>query len=700
MDISTSALSNAVSDASALEAAPHETESGVEALPDAAIRGVAPGQWEDMLVKNKARLDALLSQNPPGRMDGTQPQQNSVRTAQTSVSAVSSSSSSPPSVAGSGPSFDNAVILAASTSAVHLRNEAGTPRSPLTPLEISAMGPLLDTMQPLEIPSVGGGKERGTYSSLQQESAPQQSCVEEDFARRVASFERERADFLKRKTWFAMDRMSQEGAACIEANRVRLSDSLAMKRQVWLDASAAMWQQTAQKQADDALQTAKTLKLQEEEWIKKERDLTARTTALSEKEKRWEITQEEALRLEDTLRDRKQRLLKLENEMEKRGAELQLLENAKKAESDTMSTALFFKMEGLKAREEDLAQREANAEGLPGRIAEVEKKELQIEADVLRLELLETNLTVKEKKFAGLEEALEMQHREYSHNRERLLFEYADLAERERHLEATQQATKDNWNAACAQQADAKILHTASLQRAGSAAQHLISLAELHTAHSSEVVAFFHEAASSVVSYAHYVRQRAMSRVVPAPERETHHIGASLSNIYPTLPLPLPMDPREGSGLSNGAASTQPGMGLGIAGGGGGGLGLASGPHTPRGAYAKPGGTPTYSGRVGPAASVRTGVMSPTMYVPFSWRGNVKGEKIPSLILNRSLRKESPQTTRHLSLENIENSLRQRYGAAPLSPTSAERPSLSLSVSVREPEQQMRYVPLAGEDSI
>ena len=422
--------------------------------------------WEDTLLRNKQRLDALLSTS----------------TAHTNPAApVALLSDGPP------PPPPPASEAAATPAAAP---HAHAPQStPLTPLEISAMGPPLDA--PLLLPP----RQQPQPATPASSPPPAQAAYE----RLLRELEGARAEEAKRQVARVYE------VAC-EMNKVHLADSLAHKRQVWLDVSAQIWQRTAVAQSEDALKTARELKKKEEE-----------VGEVAAAQQRAAELGQEAARQEDLVQDRQRRVAKLDAELEKKSNELHLLSGSSQVEMDTTATQMFFQLDGLKRREQAVAAQERAAQEALQRAEEVQVREGQVEADVTRLEQLERSLCEKEAELAHSEKQLGAEAHDYAASRERLLYEYADLAEREKQAEATQKATNEAWNAACSKQADVQVLQAAIAKMSTAVADHVALLCDMLVSHEEEKQDAFAEAAASVWSYDNYMRQRAAGRVVPSP---------------------------------------------------------------------------------------------------------------------------------------------------------------------------------------
>eukprot|EP01063_Lacrimia_lanifica_P029097 TRINITY_DN4384_c0_g3_i1.p1 TRINITY_DN4384_c0_g3~~TRINITY_DN4384_c0_g3_i1.p1 ORF type:complete len:1583 (+),score=618.64 TRINITY_DN4384_c0_g3_i1:188-4750(+) len=170
----------------------------------------------------------------------------------------------------------------------------------------------------------------------------------------------------------------------------------------------------------------------------------------------------------------------------------------------------------LSAREVEVAMRARDLERLAERLQQYEQDRSALDADIKKVEALEAAANEKQARVTKLEQDAFLQGLDLQKARERLVYDYAELAEREGAAEAKVKAADDAWNTACAQQAGAALQASLLLPRlSAAAALHMANL-DASAAHAAAVAAAFAEATAATFG-SHVGRQRAAGRVAYTP---------------------------------------------------------------------------------------------------------------------------------------------------------------------------------------
>ncbi|KAJ9465160.1 hypothetical protein DIPPA_08967 [Diplonema papillatum] len=226
---------------------------------------------------------------------------------------------------------------------------------------------------------------------------------------------------------------------------------------------------------------------------------------------------------------------------------------AKRQAEEAMATAMRLKEdettrhESLSEREAALAQGKAALEiervDCMARWREGAKRELEKEfaGRTAALDAKEADFRRREAEAQEKEKTLDADCAKYAAARERLLFEYADLAEKEHALEIRSTAASDTWRSACDQQATVKLYEESALRVSRGFVSHVAALAETCASHAGQLASVFVGSASSAGARG---SRDSMSPVARAPSggssfnlSSNHHPSPSLAKPDTTLPL-------------------------------------------------------------------------------------------------------------------------------------------------------------------
>ena len=249
-----------------------------------------------------------------------------------------------------------------------------------------------------------------------------------------------------------LDLLLKEYCITKRMNQVIVSDSLASKRQLWLDASAGMWQGIAKKQASDAFNTATALKI-------KEAKLETALQKVSSMEEHVEDLKLQIKLQEDVLSDRKKRVQRATTELDLKCAQRRCITGeGTEAEVDEFSQQIADKLSRIKEREEYLLRKEMDLAEMESKVQSGLKQLRDIDSQKDHISLSLASLGNRESACEMREQQLDKDNTEYVKSRELLLFEYAEIAERESAVDAKEQAAATHWNAACRQQASLEVV--------------------------------------------------------------------------------------------------------------------------------------------------------------------------------------------------------------------------------------------------